>query len=218
MQQKCLHIVTRKIAITHGFKRYCTHKLCKRGHFEESSVHGSSCIECKRIVQQDWQSNNQDKVAARRLEQKENGYWIQYHKDNREKKIEASRKWCLENPERLADKKERERPAKRIHDKKYYDGNKDKFLEHSRNRRARKAGADGAYSADDISRIYRLQKGKCAACKKTVADFYHVDHIVPLCRGGSNWPENLQILCPKCNLKKSGKDPFAWANQNGRLL
>lgn len=37
-------------------------------------------------------------------------------------------------------------------------------------------------------------------------------------KGGIHGDENLQLLCPACNLKKSNKDPIVWANQNGRLL
>jgi 5-methylcytosine-specific restriction endonuclease McrA len=45
-----------------------------------------------------------------------------------------------------------------------------------------------------------------------------VDHVLPLSRGGSNGPENLQLLCPKCNLVKGSRHPDDWARENGLLF
>ena|SRR6056297_961067 len=33
----------------------------------------------------------------------------------------------------------------------------------------------------------------------------HIDHIVPIKYGGSSNMDNLQVLCQKCNLKKSAR-------------
>jgi len=44
---------------------------------------------------------------------------------------------------------------------------------------------------------------------------YHVDHRVPIARGGSNGPENLVIACPDCNRRKNAQMPHEFA---GRLL
>ena len=87
-------------------------------------------------------------------------------------------------------------------------------------RRARKVGSGDSYSASDVERLYEQQKGRCAHswCKKKLNGKYHVDHRTPLFRGGSNGPKNIQLLCPRCNLKKSAKDPIKWANENWLLL
>ncbi|MFR5039098.1 MAG: HNH endonuclease [[Eubacterium] siraeum] len=34
----------------------------------------------------------------------------------------------------------------------------------------------------------------------------HADHITPWHAGGKTVPENLQMLCRDCNLKKSGQE------------
>ena len=44
--------------------------------------------------------------------------------------------------------------------------------------------------------------GACALC---LAPAVETDHIVPISRGGSNKPENLQALCKDCNCEKSDK-------------
>ena len=43
---------------------------------------------------------------------------------------------------------------------------------------------------------------RCVYCG-TLKGKFHIDHIVPLSLGGTNRPDNLQILCASCNIKKS---------------
>lgn len=71
-------------------------------------------------------------------------------------------------------------------------------------RRARKRSVGGRYSAEDVSLLLRAQRNRCFYCENTLGD-YHVDHMTPLVRGGSNGIENICIACPDCNLKKSTK-------------
>lgn len=47
----------------------------------------------------------------------------------------------------------------------------------------------------------------CQICGKYMPDSVglQIDHIVPISRGGKSVPSNLQVLCSKCNGKKSAK-------------
>ena len=47
----------------------------------------------------------------------------------------------------------------------------------------------------------------CQLCGKYMPDEVglHIDHIVPISRGGKTVPSNLQVLCSKCNGSKSNK-------------
>lgn len=87
---------------------------------------------------------------------------------------------------------------------------------HRQLRRARKNAAPGRHTVEDIRNQFDRQKGKCYWCNSKLAK-YHVDHIVPLSRGGSNWPDNIVIACPTCNCSKHAKLPHEWKN-GGRLL
>lgn len=90
--------------------------------------------------------------------------------------------------------------------------------EHSRNRRARKLAAEGTHTAEDIAALFALQKGKCACCHVSLRKKYHVDHVQPLSKGGSNDKYNLQLLCPTCNIRKHAKLPHEFMRENGYLI
>jgi 5-methylcytosine-specific restriction endonuclease McrA len=51
-------------------------------------------------------------------------------------------------------------------------------------------------TGDDIKALLISQGGLCNACKCDISTSYHVDHVIALARGGTNWPDNLQLLCP----------------------
>lgn len=77
------------------------------------------------------------------------------------------------------------------------------------NRRARVRNNGGKHTKDDIIRLMIEQEGKCAFCGLPFGDDgYHVDHFIPISRGGSNNPSNLKLLHPTCNLKKGAHDPI----------
>lgn len=82
-----------------------------------------------------------------------------------------------------------------------------------RNRRAREANAPGSHTAADVTAQYARQGGRCYWCGEKTGRHYHVDHVVPLAKGGSNGPENLVISCPTCNLRKSTKLPHEFAER-----
>ena len=47
----------------------------------------------------------------------------------------------------------------------------------------------------------------CQKCGKYMPDSVglHIDHIVPISKGGKSIPSNLQVLCSKCNGAKSSR-------------
>lgn len=58
----------------------------------------------------------------------------------------------------------------------------------------------------DLRRLMLRQMSKCNHCgvylDKNVSRFVHLDHIVPLSRGGTHSIGNLQYLCQSCNVRK----------------
>lgn len=67
---------------------------------------------------------------------------------------------------------------------------------------ARVAGNPSRHIPREIrQRIWQRYGGRCAECG--AADYLEFDHIVPVAKGGSNSENNVQLLCRRCNLKKS---------------
>lgn len=99
--------------------------------------------------------------------------------------------------------------------RKYRERNPHRVKEWSQKRSSKKTGR---LPRGTVAKIFALQKGKCAICRRGIHDGYHADHIVPLSRGGGHISVNIQLLCPPCNLRKSAKDPIEYMQAQGFLL
>lgn len=177
-----------------GLARYFTGKPCKHGHVAERNLYNSVCIECYRAFQVKLRSTpeykdymqkanrrsyekNREKVLERTKKRREAGYNKRYYEDNKEKFLASVKNWIKRNPER----------------RNVY-------------RQNRRAGTKGGTKPSDINRMLIEQSCRCTICKVDFSDTgYHIDHIIPVTRGGMNDPSNLQLLCPTCNRKKGNK-------------
>lgn len=179
---------------------YFTGKPCKNGHVSFRYTLKGGCGECSRLY------------AAKSLR---------------------------EDPERIKANKEKYSKANRCKErarcKSWRESNKDKYKESQRNweknngekrrlmashRRAAIAKAGGVYTIDQIHEMLINQNYICADqhCESSLRDGYHIDHIVPLCKGGSNYISNIQCLCQRCNTSKGGKMPSEWEEYKAKVL
>ena len=90
----------------------------------------------------------------------------------------------------------------------------EKYLTRLRNvnaaRRARKKSVDhGCVTSADISYLLTLP---CTYCS---AQAEHVDHYIPLARGGAHCRTNLRPACVACNSAKRDKMPETWLEIKG---
>lgn len=191
-------IVTRTEAKARGLKRYFTGKPCKHGHIAERTTESCTCSECNRLISEKWNKENAD--IKRKM-------WGDWYKLNGYKVRDKQKTDRLKNPLKY---KERFR--------KWYSKNPESVRVNAHKRRKRKLSAAGHFTRDDIKNIIKAQKNKCVNCRSSLNSGYHIDHIMPLVLGGTDWPSNIQILCKRCNLSKGGKHPIKWAQENGRLL
>lgn len=119
------------------------------------------------------------------------------------------------NPQRKCDKVlEYQKRVGRIskykpYNPKYYSSekSKEKKLARDMKRRVLKKNADLEYKITylDIEHIKTKYNNKCAYCGVDCSDKFHIDHKLPLSRGGGNQLDNLALSCPTCNYKKNNK-------------
>ena len=155
-----------------------------------------------------WNANNKQRVAA---------YNKKHYAENAERNLSRAAKYRKENRDTLIIKKKVWDAENKVKVSQYRAARKDDYTAHARNRRARIKGNGGTHTGADVKLILIKQNHSCAICKIKV-DAYHVDHVYPISKGGSNDPSNLQILCAPCNLSKNDTDPIEYAQLRGYLL
>ena len=182
-----------------------------------------SCKECKRAYNAATRIQISERHHAHYARNKESikRRALAYHFSNRNERLDKQRVYRAEHKEDAARR-----------DRDYYIRNKRRMNEQarawrlanreaentlSRRKRARKRNAPGSHTVDDVKKQYRAQKGKCYYCHIEVGDRYHIDHVIPLARGGSDGAENIVVACPTCNLQKGRKLPSEWS-EGGRLI
>ncbi len=123
-----------------------------------------------------------------------------WRQNNRDLVIKQKKRWKIKYPEIM-----------KTYRKRWSLKNHDKVMQYVRNRRARVLNAQGTISTEDIIKLLFRQKRKCYWCKIKLGNKYHVDHVWPLAKGGSNGPENIVIACQPCNSRKWAKSPIEFA-------
>lgn len=86
-----------------------------------------------------------------------------------------------------------------------------------RARQNQRRTAEGEFTPADIAALLIRQRKRCIYCRVKLPPF-HIDHIVAVTCGGSNWPANLQLLCPRCNIRKNAKPAAVFARTMGWLF
>jgi 5-methylcytosine-specific restriction endonuclease McrA len=186
-------------ARTSGSRHYFTGKPCKHGHVDIRYAVNGKCATCARAECVAYHYRHLEQERAR------NKRWIKEHPENNRAN---TARWKLYNLEKHA--------AMALAAARRF-WNKDPELSRLRGRvaaalrRARLRKAGGTHTVRDILQIYAWQRGKCHWCNVPVGKTFHVDHVIPIARGGSNRPENLCIACKPCNQRKFTKMPYEFA-------
>jgi 5-methylcytosine-specific restriction endonuclease McrA len=128
--------------------------------------------------------------------------------------IARAAEWGKANPEK-------KRAAARATAKRLYEADPEKYREKHRQwgrenpdkvrhntqvRRARKIGAAGSHTLADLMARFEVHGNRCVYCG--AAGQLTPDHMIPLSRGGSDWPANIVPACLRCNQSKHTRTYF----------
>jgi 5-methylcytosine-specific restriction endonuclease McrA len=107
------------------------------------------------------------------------------------KKVRASQTvWRIANPEKARAATVAWRAA-----------NPERLLAYQVNRRARKLNA--FVEAVNRQAVFERDEGLCGICQEAVdPQNWHLDHIIPLSKGGEHSYANVQVTHPRCNQRK----------------
>jgi 5-methylcytosine-specific restriction endonuclease McrA len=125
--------------------------------------------------------------------------------------------WRLANPERAKTSIESWRLNNRARRNavaaKWIKANPEFNQEKSRRRRARVAG-NGVepVTKAHLKLLFDAQDGCCRYCRTPLGEDKHLDHRIPIARGGPHAPSNVCWSCPSCNLKKNVKTEQEFLN------
>jgi hypothetical protein len=143
--------------------------------------------------------------------------------DNPEKRRATMKRWRKRHPDlnqerlkkyRLANKdkiKQQQKFYRETHIeertallKNWYENNLHRYRIYVHNRNARLKGNGGTHTTEEIDELFDGQRGLCFYCGQLLRDF-HIDHKIPVSRGGSNDISNIVISCALCNRRKYTK-------------
>lgn len=68
--------------------------------------------------------------------------------------------------------------------------------------KARRSNVRGKATTEQIAARVAYFGDVCAYCG---GPFQHIDHVIPLARGGTGWPANLRPACAPCNQTKHAR-------------
>jgi 5-methylcytosine-specific restriction endonuclease McrA len=206
---------------------------CHQSKFKsEFYKKASRCIPCVLINRAEYRKNHAEEIRLSKKQSYQNNLAKNKAKSAAYYLVNQEKKKARQSEYRNADKERNKRQkaeyylrhkeyvkSKRV---KWYNANKDKVREWYKvynqtpkgravivqGRAKRRALLKGCEAIDCTALIteWRSKIVKCYLCGKTLAgNKCHIDHIIPLSKGGKHEPKNIAPTCPFCNMSKGSK-------------
>lgn len=179
-------------------------------------------IEHKRANALYCSKSHRSAAAAQRYYEREFGsssaYWKHYNKTPT--RVASITTWAEENRETILANARAAQAEYRVKNPDvaatWWAANPDKHCRYQRNRRFAKANNPGSVGISDRDwrRLVQRYDGRCAYCGVR-PKVLHLDHVIPLKRGGRDAIGNALPACPSCNFSKNASLLVEWRYRRG---
>lgn len=201
-----------------GARHYLTGKPCVNGHVSRRFSSNGSCEQCANEQCAAWRKKNPEKSAeCSRAWKADNAgkvaAWKMAARARDPGKLRAQeREYRERNPEKrkAAMKSWRQRNAARVaaYNKEYRADNRERLRAYTSTMKALRRAIEAAGITGGVLAAWTREQPKvCFYCGTDCEGLFHVDHFIPLARGGAHVLTNLRIACAPCNLRKNAKMP-----------
>lgn len=169
----------------------------------------SACKECESEQKKEYYLNNKSSILNRKKEiiatpeakEKRKEYLSKYYKENKEEIKEKMQKYYKENREQFLKNASEYKKTK--------DGKISSRASTSKRRNTSLDNADGTITKHSLDALLQIQNNQCFYCKKDLSLLTnretHLDHYIPLSKGGAHSITNVVWSCSTCNLIKHDK-------------
>ena len=201
-----------------GFLGYC--KKCtkeKRDRYYESEDNKQKA----RNRSQQYREKHRQEINEKRRRQ------YQENDDIRKKSADWCRKYRENNKEKLSQYKKNYRLSRLDffldYNRQYYQTNREYFSEWRKSeagklssirshekRRCLLQSAEGEFTTEDVARLLLFFDNKCAYTGEPLEKSYHLDHVLAINNGGTNYIWNIVPSNPFPNLSKGTQDMESW--------
>jgi hypothetical protein len=143
------------------------------------------------------------KLYCRRNKQARKEYFDKWYSENRHIHQKLGKEWAKKNRKKVLEYQRTSRSRKPD----YY---RMKYSFYGSRRRAKMLSVDKPLTKNQ-EKIIKVFYQQAKRLQKMLGIEFHVDHIVPVSKGGLHVPSNLQVLPASLNMLKSDRMVFRWS-------